>query len=203
VIGWFVALVAGCGPSPSEVDPTRPSEPLVPGPVDDDPVQQIRSRYLAIESSVGPAETTLERSCRGGEIELAAHTNRRAGAVQKVQLDVGHAGHLSEAYHVYFDAGGDPVFVLHQRTTWSFAPGSDPETPETEEDRTETRYYFVDGEPFQCLRKQAEAPTDAIQPAMDRAQNEPTDCAQAGRVHDLATRLGDGDDRGITSLVCS
>ncbi|MFD2825899.1 hypothetical protein ACFSYG_05405 [Leeuwenhoekiella polynyae] len=81
-----------------------------------------------------------------------------------------------EAADLYYLRDEVPFFVFSTNTTWSFSGGT-ADAPQTTDNVVENRFYLLNGEPVDCLRKQYSIKSDEANPVNPNTiTNQKTDC---------------------------
>lgn len=145
-------------------------------------LQQIKKWYRAIESDKRLVKQEIQAvSDLPYEPKLVRYTSP-SGELKKLEISLqSDHGLVQETY--YFEKGA-LFFIYAVDEYWQFAPGSDPEKPETVDVGSQQRYYFQRGKCIQALEKQVETKDgDKLRELLAKADNKALEVGLAAEAY--------------------
>lgn len=147
------------------------------GAPNDPRIEEIRKRYGEIQADKGLDKSELRMACPGGEGSAEVRLHQKNNAVSRAELKDNAPGDAGSTYHFYYD-NGQLIFALNDAEPFGGA---------TETRLLQRRYYYHQGSPILCTKKDVKGPAAEVESLLHKAPNEPVDCSFAPKVQRLAS----------------
>ncbi|WP_437760275.1 hypothetical protein [Sorangium sp. So ce1389] len=158
-------------------------------------IDEIRKRYAEIQADRGLHKSELRMDCPGREGSAEVRLHQKNNAVSIAELKDIPPGDGGSTYYFYYD-NGQLIFALNDAEPFGGA---------TETRLLQRRFYYHQGSPILCTKKEVWGPADKVEPLLNNAPNEPVDCSFAPKVQRLASTVKSGaagmDD--LKKLLCA
>ena len=154
---------------------------------------QIREVFQKLQGDRSLTAAAFDAECDTNETRFRGRSFVRDGTVQKASIVISPPGDTTVEYDFYYDRGA-LAFALYR------VDGYAGEFTH----RIEYRYYFVAGEPIECLRKEAKGSAAEVAAALPNARNRRVDdCRFTSETLELAGAFEPGGSVGkLTKLAC-
>lgn len=183
------------GPAAPDAAAGAESPRAAHGAPGDPRIEEIRRRYAEIQADRGLEKSELRMDCPGREGSAEVRLHKKNNAVSIAELKDIPPGDGGSTYHFYYD-NGQLIFALNDAEPFGGA---------TETRLLQRRFYYHQGSPILCTKKEVWGPADKVESLLNNAPNEPVDCSFAPKVQRLASTVKSGaagmDD--LKKLLCA
>ncbi|XYI03234.1 hypothetical protein ACMHYB_27125 [Sorangium sp. So ce1128] len=175
------ASAASAQPAPRKAAPDAAAGAESPGGAQvaqaDPRIEEIRKKYAEIQADKELEKSEFRTACPGDEGNAEIRLHRKNNAVSIAVLKDNAAGDAGSTYHFYYD-NGQLIFALNDAMPFGDA---------TATRLLQRRYYYHQGSPILCTKKEVWGPADEIEALLHKAPDERVDCSFAPKVQRLAS----------------